>query len=51
MQNKVYRNINWDSTQKKMFKPAWLFDARSIINVDLVRKAGINLWSIGDRCL
>ena len=43
-----YRNINWDSTSKKMVKPAWVFDARSIINVDLVRKAGINLWRIGD---
>ena len=43
-----YRNINWDSISKKMVKPAWVFDARSIINVDLVRKAGINLWRIGD---
>ncbi len=43
-----YRNISWDSISKKMVKPAWVFDARSIINVELVRKAGINLWRIGD---
>ena len=31
-----------------MVKPAWVFDARSIVNVDLVKKAGINLWRLGD---
>ena len=33
---------------KKMKKPAWVFDARSIINTDLVKKSGINMWSLGD---
>ena len=33
---------------KKMIKPAWVFDARSIVNEDLVRKSGINMWSLGD---
>ena len=42
-----YRNINWDSISKKMVKPAWVFDARSIINVDLVRKAGIKWLALG----
>jgi len=43
-----YRNIKWDYVVKEMVKPAWVFDSRSIVNVDLVKKAGINLWRIGD---
>ena len=43
-----YKNIEWDYVAKKMVKPAWVFDARSIVNVDLVKKSGMNLWSLGD---
>ena len=43
-----YRNIKWDYVVNKMVKPAWVFDSRSIVNVDLVKKANINLWRIGD---
>ena len=34
--------------QKKIISPAWVFDARSVVNVDLVKKSGINMWSLGD---
>ena len=43
-----YKNIKWDYVVKKMAKPAWVFDSRSIVNVDLVKKAGFNLWRVGD---
>ena len=43
-----YKNIEWDYVAKKMIKPAWVFDARSIVNVDLVKKSGMNMWSLGD---
>ena len=43
-----YKKIEWNKVVKKMVKPAWVFDARSIVNVDLVKKSGINLWSLGD---
>jgi len=43
-----YKNINWESVIVKMAKPAWLFDSRSIVNVELVKKAGFNLWRLGD---
>ena len=43
-----YKNINWENVIKKMVKPAWVFDSRSVINVDLVKKAGFNLWRLGD---
>ena len=43
-----YKNIEWDYVAKKMIKPAWVFDARSIVNVGLVKKSGMNIWSLGD---
>ncbi len=43
-----YKNIEWDKVAKQMVKPAWIFDARSIVNTDKVKKLGINLWSLGD---
>ena len=46
-----YKNIEWDYVAKKMKKPAWVFDARSIVNVDLVKKSGMNIWSLRDGTL
>ena len=43
-----FKTIEWDNVAKKMVKPAWVFDSRSIVNVELVKKSGINLWSLGD---
>ena len=31
-----------------MIKPALVLDTRSIVNVDLVKKSGMNMWSLGD---
>ena len=31
-----------------MRKPAWVFDSRSILEPDKVRKAGLNFWRVGD---
>ena len=44
----VYKNINWIDVAKKMVRPSWVFDARSIVNRDLIKKTGINMWSLGD---
>ncbi len=43
-----YKNIKWDDVAKKMIKPAWVFDTRSVVNLDLVKKSGMNIWSLGD---
>ena len=43
-----YKYIEWDRVAKKMIKPAWVFDARSIVNEDSVKKSGMNMWSLGD---
>jgi len=43
-----YKSIEWDFVAKNMVKPSWVFDARSIVDHKEVKKAGINLWSLGD---
>ena len=43
-----YTKIDWKEAYKKMRKPAWLFDARSIIDPKNVIDVGINFWRIGD---
>ena len=30
-----------------MVKPSWVFDSRSIVDVEEVKKAGMNLWRLG----
>jgi len=45
---KEYTNINWEYVSSKMRKPAWIFDARSILNPALVKKEDLNFWRIGD---
>ena len=44
----LYSEINWIEMSKKMRAPAWVFDARSIINQSEVKKAKLNFWRIGD---
>ena len=43
-----YKNIEWSLAAKNMIKPSWVFDSRSIVDAEEVKKAGINLWSLGD---
>ena len=43
-----YSGINWKDFSKKMRKPAWVFDARSIIEPNEVIDAGLNFWRVGD---
>ena len=43
-----YKNIDWNYVARKMAKPAWVFDSRSIVNIELVKKAGLNIWRLGD---
>ena len=43
-----YKKINWHKAAKKMVKPSWVFDSRSIINAKEVKESGIKLWRVGD---
>mgnify|MGYP003299343594 CR=1 FL=1 len=41
-----YSKINWGKISKKMRKPSWIFDARSIIPPLDVREQELNLWTL-----
>ncbi len=42
-----YSKISWELISKEVRFPAWVFDARSILNSNEVVEAGLNLWKIG----
>ena len=43
-----YTKIDWNYAAKKMRKPSWLFDARSITNPKEIAKTKLLYWRIGD---
>ncbi len=45
---KEYSSIDWEIVSKKMRKPSWVFDARSIVDPYKIMKCNLNLWRIGD---
>ncbi len=46
-----YSSINWELASKKMRKPGWIFDARSIVNYEKLANLDLNFWRIGDGSL
>ena len=45
---KEYTKLNWKEASSKMRKPAWVFDARSILLPEQIKKQNLNFWRIGD---
>ena len=43
-----YSKVNWEELSLKLRKPAWVFDARSIIPIEKITKSNLNFWRIGD---
>ena len=43
-----YRDLDWSVLAPLMRQPAWLFDARSVVNPSEVRAAGLNFWRVGE---
>ncbi len=46
---KEFENIDWEKILKKMKKPAWIFDTRSLIDVQKAEASGFNVWQIGNQ--
>ncbi|MFZ9536652.1 MAG: UDP binding domain-containing protein, partial [Vulcanococcus sp.] len=42
-----FADLNWKELAPLMRKPAWLFDARSIADLDAARSAGLQVWRVG----
>ena len=43
-----YKTLNWMDLSRRMRRPAWVFDARSVLNAEDVRSAGLTLWRVGN---
>ena len=43
-----YRQLNWSELAALMRRPAWVFDARAVVDPVAVKAAGLRLWRIGD---
>ena len=46
-----YSKIDWEDASRKMRRPAWVFDSRSILKKDQLKPYDLNLWRIGDGSL
>ena len=42
-----FGSLNWQELSLKMRQPSWVFDTRSIINMEDAKKSGINIWQVG----
>ena len=42
-----FKSFPFNKIYKLMRKPAWIFDARNCIDIDLVREIGFKVWRIG----
>ena len=42
-----FESLNWQNISKKMRRPSWVFDTRSIVNMEDVKKNEINIWQVG----
>ncbi|BDD06890.1 nucleotide sugar dehydrogenase [Aureibacter tunicatorum] len=42
-----FKNINWDSVYANMYKPAFIFDGRNILDREKIAKIGFEIKSIG----
>ena len=45
---KEFCDIDWNHLIKLMRTPSWVFDTRACINPDNAKKAGFNIWEIGN---
>ena len=42
-----FQQLNWNEISRKMRRPSWVFDTRSIVNINQVKESGINIWQVG----
>ena len=44
----LFRQLPWAHLAPQMRQPAWVFDARAVVDPEAVRSAGLRLWRVGD---
>ncbi len=43
-----YRELDWTTLAPLMRKPAWVFDARGVVDPKQVESGGLNVWRVGE---
>ena len=43
-----YRHLDWATLAPLMRQPAWIFDARSVVDPEVIAEVGLKLWRVGD---
>ena len=43
-----YRELDWSALAPLMRKPAWVFDARGVVDPKQVESSGLNVWRVGE---
>ncbi|HJN33433.1 MAG TPA: nucleotide sugar dehydrogenase [Prochlorococcus sp.] len=43
-----FRKLDWVALAPLMRQPAWVFDARAVVDPDAVKSSGLMLWRVGD---
>ena len=43
-----YRQLDWQDLAPLLRQPAWIYDARSVVDPAAVAAAGLQLWRVGD---
>jgi len=46
-----FKDLNWNKLSNLMRSPYWVFDTRTIINIEDAKLSGFNVWRIGDGTL
>ncbi len=46
-----YSKIKWIDKEYLLKKPVWIFDTRSIINIEEIKKTKIKLWRLGSKMI
>ena len=44
----IYKNLDWNKIANLMRTPSWVFDTRLITSSNEIKKAGLNIWRLGD---
>ena len=40
--------LDWNYLSSLMRSPAWVFDTRSVVNMQKIAGTGMNLWKLGE---
>ena len=43
-----YRYLDWEALAPLLRQPAWIFDARSVVDPAVIAEVGLKLWRVGD---